>query len=216
MTVIRSTDQVARATRRALSEFQGSPKVLGILAAKIRQSQELETDIWTIVDAISIDSPYDFILDIIGKIVGRGRNGLSNQLYRLGIRAQIRINRSSGITEDFNAVGALAANDPTVKIIASTIGTAAGQVEMYGLPPGGGLVMWQSFLQMPALGVSLYFVYSEWSATRAWTGATVTGAGAFTASGGASGDYGPPDLLRGDGWSGDATIGGLESAEFSL
>jgi hypothetical protein len=204
MPVLRSTDHVARATRRALSQFQGSPKVLGILAAKVRKSQELENDIWKITDAISIDSPYDFILDIIGKIVGRGRNELSNQLYRLAIRAQIRINRSSGIVEDFNAVGQLAANDPTVVIICSPIGTAAGQVEMYGLPPGGGAVMWDSFRQMPVLGVSLNFVYGEWPASQDWIGSLDP-----------TGDYGTPDMVNGDGWSGDDTFGGYASAEFT-
>lgn len=39
-------------------------------------------------------------LDMIGRIVGRGRSGLSDADYFIAIRAQIRINRSCGTPED--------------------------------------------------------------------------------------------------------------------
>jgi hypothetical protein len=112
----RSRDHMDRAPRRFIEQFKDKPKLAAILTSYIRQIQNLEDCAWEVIESRTIASSGKS-LDSIGRIVGRKRYGLSDADYRIAIRAQIRINRSSGTAEDIIAVAKLSLPDYTIEYL---------------------------------------------------------------------------------------------------
>lgn len=107
------TDHIQRGLSRLIAQFQEKPRIDALIRPWLRQIQRLENAAWEVINLRGIDDREGVGLDLLGAIVGRGRSGLSDEDYRLAIRAQIRINRSSGSTEDVIAVGILSLPDGT-------------------------------------------------------------------------------------------------------
>lgn len=97
----RSTDHVARARERMLGQFRKAPILRALVSIRARRWQEIETAAWEVADkTASIEDSIGVGLDAIGVLVGRGRDGASDDVYRIALRAQIRINRSAGQIAD--------------------------------------------------------------------------------------------------------------------
>lgn len=109
-----STNHVERGLKRLLSQYR-RPKIQAWLTAYLNRVQELEDALWEIINGRNLETAEGVQLDLLGTIVGRGRNGLSDTLYRLAIRTQIRINRSQGLSIDLTNVLTLSVSDDTPK-----------------------------------------------------------------------------------------------------
>lgn len=99
-TPTRETDHVRKGLDRFLEQFKGKPVFEAILTACLTQVQKLEDAIWEVIMIRGIELSEGVGLDAIGRIVGRARLGLEDSDYRVALRAQIRINRSSGTPND--------------------------------------------------------------------------------------------------------------------
>lgn len=75
--------------------------VTGIIAPQV---QDLEDAAQTLLSVMDIDESEGAQLDRIGRIVGQPRNGVSDALYRIYLKARIRANQSTGASEDIYAV----------------------------------------------------------------------------------------------------------------
>lgn len=104
MSATPSKDHVARGLSRLIQKYKGKPRFEGLLSSYLRRVQELEDAIWEVIEYRLLTNAEGYQLDRIGRIVGRGRNNLSDRDYLIAIRGQIRINRSSGTPEDMIAV----------------------------------------------------------------------------------------------------------------
>jgi hypothetical protein len=116
------TDHLEAATARFISQFRSPKPVLhGLLASYVEQLQILEDVLWDVINHRLLDpAPGESVgaegvqLDVLGKIVGQPRLGLSDVAYRLAIKLKIRVNRSRGSSEDLLEILRLAMPDPKV------------------------------------------------------------------------------------------------------
>lgn len=85
-----------------LGQFRKSPILRSWIETRARRWQEVEDVAWEVSDvAASIESAVGVGLDALGALVGRGRdNAATDAIYRIALRAQIRINRSAGQIRD--------------------------------------------------------------------------------------------------------------------
>jgi len=100
----RERDHVQKGLAKFLEQFKGKPVLASVLGSWLAQIQKLEDAIWEVILIRGIELSEGIGLDHIGNIVGRKRLGLEDPDYRVALRAQIRINRSSGTPEDVIAV----------------------------------------------------------------------------------------------------------------
>lgn len=99
-----SHDHVERAKDKLLRVLR-RPRIQALVEAGAAEVQRLEDLTHQVAAELNLDTDYDWILDAIGRIVGRGRgNAPSNDVYRVGLRAQIRINRSFGRAKDLREI----------------------------------------------------------------------------------------------------------------
>lgn len=95
-----STDHEVRAQAKLIHTLQ-RPRIQALVAAGAAEVQRLEDLAHQVAAELNLETDYDWILDAIGRIVGRGRGTApSNDVYRIGLRTQIRINRSFGRQKD--------------------------------------------------------------------------------------------------------------------
>lgn len=208
MAFTHSPDHLTRALQKLLGQFQGSAKLRALLATYLRQIQMVEDFARDVVLVISINTGFGITLDRIGKLVGRGRSGLADGDYRYALRAQIRANRSSGVTEDFIDVLMLSVDlDPLYSVEARDTGPATAEVIMHGaLPPGVITVLWTSIRQVKEAGVRLEFIYSLYATDATFRCApTLTDPTA----------HGAKSTTQGFGWAADPSLGGALAGEFA-
>lgn len=207
MSITASSDHVARGLQKVLSQWGNSPKIRALLASYIKPIQAAETFASEVLSVLSINAGSGIVLDRIGVIVGRGRNGLADDDYRYALRAQVRINRSCGKVEDFIEVLSLSLNnDPAYSVACKDAGIAAGQVTLHGAAPATVIqVLWQSARAVKMAGVRLHFVFSVYDGDSTFAFApTPVGASVRETS-----------ETKGFGWSGDASLGGHFAGEFA-
>ena len=200
----RSTDHVARARAKILAQFRKAPFLRALVEIRARKWQAIEDAAWEVLDAQTIETAIGVGLDAIGVLVGRGRDGATDALYRLALRAQIRINRAQGNRRDTLEVGALTTPGITYSIHTYQPASYVVTPNAY-LDPGvvGPLVI--NLSQVRPLGVqgslSVYVLSVAGSTERALYGA--------------QGLYDPGPGRR-YGWSGDDQLGGRYSHRRAL
>jgi hypothetical protein len=174
-----------------------NPNLAAIVSSCAEEVQELENAIWFVIFGRMPDYAEGAQLDMLGRIVGQGRNGLSDDQYRAHIKARIRINQSYG--RAFDVIEVLRLID-TVPFRLVEFGTASFRVT-YDAPPtdaGLGHEIPELIRQSRAAGVSAYVSFPV---------DRLTGRGAFFGSA-----YGPTlNSARGFSSSYDPTVGGLYS-----
>ena len=109
-----SKDHVTRGLTKLIARYR-KPRYQALATCYLARIQEIEDAIWEIIDGRNLADAVGKQLDILGTIVGRGRNDLSDDLYRLTIRTQIRINRSQGLSRDLTDVLNLSVSEDTPK-----------------------------------------------------------------------------------------------------
>src|SRR6266705_285724 len=105
----RELNHIGSVLSKLLEQYKNKPLLAGLLISFLNRCQEAEDAAWEVIYKRNIDG-IGAQLDVIGKIVGRGRNGLGDTDYRIALRAQIKINLSHGTPEDMLAVASLSTN----------------------------------------------------------------------------------------------------------
>lgn len=104
-----------------------------VLRALLAPAPTLETACRQVLGALDIDTALGFMLELIGKRVGRPRNGvLDDEVYRRYIRGQISANKSDGINRDIIKV-ARAVVPEAVTILIQPVGAAASILRVEGI-----------------------------------------------------------------------------------
>lgn len=98
-----------------LDQFKNKPRIEGWLKSYLRQTQLLVDAAYDVLVKRWIDNATGAQLDAIGRLVGEGRKGREDELYRLFIRARIRINRSAGKVTDVLEVLAIISPGTSVR-----------------------------------------------------------------------------------------------------
>src|SRR5262249_50537515 len=89
------------------------------------QFQDLEDAAQTLLGIVDIDNSQGAQLDVLGRIVGRQRNGDDDPTYRLHLKATIAANKSSGDPESLYTVFHALLGDIGFVITTSYIGVKA-------------------------------------------------------------------------------------------
>lgn len=142
-----------------LQVFKGRPKLQSLLCSYLERISELELAIEQVRTLRDLDSAVGEQLDVLGRIVGEGREGRVDDDYRRFLRVRILINKSTGTPEELIAATELVtqADDVTFdeEFPAGVTITAVGG----GAVADGGKVNEVLQLMKPA-GVSLLYVFS--------------------------------------------------------
>jgi hypothetical protein len=88
---------------RLLAEYQDytdHPRVHDFLRTFLTQNQNLEDVSWQVFVERWPYTAEGVQLDVLGRLVGQGRGGRLDDLYRLWILARIKVNRSNGQVEE--------------------------------------------------------------------------------------------------------------------
>ncbi len=96
-----------KAKKRTIERWKNPEGYAAVRASYADEIQEAENAIWSVKYSKLLDDAYGESLDLLGRIVGEGRNGRADPSYRVRIRARIRVNQSFGQPADLLAVCAL-------------------------------------------------------------------------------------------------------------
>lgn len=104
------TDGIGRLT----GPYPGLPNIVGFLKSFLQQKQTIENALYpallarTLANATLYAPPQtNFILDVIGRIVGQPRQGLSDADYRSILYLRIAVNRSGARIIDWSNIAAI-------------------------------------------------------------------------------------------------------------
>lgn len=96
----KNTNVVGLGLSRLISRYQGLPNITALLTSYLTEVQAAEDAAWDVFTLANISSAVGNALDLIGKIVGQAREGLSDTQYRVAIGLRILANRSNGRVPD--------------------------------------------------------------------------------------------------------------------
>lgn len=94
------TDHEARAKARLITQYKNSVNIEKIISIYAKKIQEIEDQAFKLLDERSIDTAVGYNLDVLGIILNEPRIGLSDDDYRLLLKAKIAQNVSEGTIED--------------------------------------------------------------------------------------------------------------------
>lgn len=158
MTVEHSIDHEERAVRKLLSRLR-QPRTSALVRSWAEQKQRIEDAAHEVAEHLNIEKGFGVILDMIGSIVLAGRNGLSDDDYKIFLRAKARAIRSTGRPADNVDVLELATNGEK-------------SFRFRNAPPASSVIVLVDELDIPlapllellalanGLGTSTYFYYS--------------------------------------------------------
>lgn len=97
-------------------------------------AQELEATMMAVLTQRTVDNAVGAQLDVIGRRVGRARQGVTDdEIYRRYVRAQITANKSDGLIDDILTVVDLVVHDDAAVLVLKNQGAAAYAVEIGGV-----------------------------------------------------------------------------------
>lgn len=100
----RITDHVTRALATLPSQWRDSPKVRALVSVLAKPDQDLEDTAWDLYSKRGVETAEGVQLDILGKLVGQLRLGLSDDDFRRLIRVRILANRAGGRADTITRV----------------------------------------------------------------------------------------------------------------
>lgn len=119
-------DHQTRAFRRLPEQFKKKPKIVALLRALVGPCTALEFALQCLLTLRSVNTAVGAQLDVIGKLVGRPRNGVSDDdVYRRYIRAQIAANNSDGLIDQILTIAELVIYDDDARLRFRNEGIAA-------------------------------------------------------------------------------------------
>ncbi len=124
-------DHQDRAKARLASQYQGSDSFTKLVSIATAEHQTVEDVLWAEFTE-TLDTATGAALDTIGKIVGQPREGREDSVFRIWIRARVRLNKSGGTPEDILAVFA-AITQGSTKIVLEEQFPAGLELRLSGL-----------------------------------------------------------------------------------
>lgn len=100
------TDHEARGAARLTEQFKYQPAVVALLKSWLADVQEVEDAAFELQLARAVDSAEGTALDVVGALVGQGREGRSDTQYRIWIKGKVLVNRSRGRPHQLIAIAA--------------------------------------------------------------------------------------------------------------
>lgn len=104
MSLSHNTDHAQQTVDLLLQQFKGKPNWEALLRAWAITIQEVEDMLYDLFTKRSIDTAVGEQLDILGVIVGVSRGNRNDDVYRIRLKVQIRMNVSCGTPDDILAV----------------------------------------------------------------------------------------------------------------
>ena len=148
-----------------------------LLQIYLKPFQDLEDVFFQLLTLLSIDKSSGVQLDIIGTLLGAGRQGDSDTRYKVRLQAQTLINRSKGTAPEIMRVLKLLSPDKTFTVIVDT--DAGFSVQISGTPSlREGEQLATAIAQMKAAGVRSVTLFSPPGSTFVFGGGFGTGFGA--------------------------------------
>jgi|SRR6185436_1046527 len=199
MSLTKKTDYIEQGLDRLLEQYKNKPRLQGLIEPWLGWIQKLEDAVWEVITLRYLETGSGAQLDILGKILGAPRANLSDENYRVRLKAQGIILRTKGNPVDIESLLQLcspydfAVTEHAIATLLVEL-TEPVDVDTFDI-----FVLWQILIEAKAGGVRLELTYSpnlddddltfaEWSA-----------------------DYSTPvfDTDHGLGYTDDATVGGL-------
>jgi hypothetical protein len=110
-------DHQERAVARLTQQFRDGVSVPNLVRALTGGLQEIEDAVHAIRASRAIGVATGAQLDLIGRIVGQPREGRVDDVYRIWLRARVRVNRGSGTPEDLLSVFASVTQGSTAIVL---------------------------------------------------------------------------------------------------
>ena len=126
------SDHTDAAYARLAAEFKGDDKPLiqGLLYSFVLQHQGMEDALKQMLEDRTIDTAVGMQLDGIGFIVGEDRQGRTDDVYRIALKARIGRNTSEGTPEDIlNVFNLLSGSTKTMLIELTAVITLTANVD---------------------------------------------------------------------------------------
>lgn len=168
---IRSLTTVRDSLDRLISQFKGKTILAAELTSYLNRIQEIEDTLWDIIlgrslgvvlspGGVTLASASGIQLDTIGKIVGCPRAGLSDTDYLVALAAQIYVNRSQGIAENFLHLLRISSPDTALPWTITDHYPATVHVQIFGTVSWAVLVTWRYLQKVKGAGIKLLFTYT--------------------------------------------------------
>jgi hypothetical protein len=98
------TTHIADAKARLLEQYKGAPNFEALWDIFVQQVQEIEDAIYDVIGLLDVETMEGDQLDLLGRVLGRTRQEMDDETYRVFLKSQIGINTSRGTTEQLLAV----------------------------------------------------------------------------------------------------------------
>ena len=128
MSLTRIPSHISAAIDRLASQFKTKTRIKGLVTNLIRPLDNIEDELFRILNFRWVDTATGVQLDGMGEIVGERRKGRTDEAYRLAIRTKIAINISKGTPEEVIAIFGLLTGSTDTRIYEYF----PGVVEIYG------------------------------------------------------------------------------------
>lgn len=135
-------NHVDLALARVAQQYRGKARIEGVLTAIVDPLQEADNALWQLATERYLFSDaeigsttvnYQAVgvqLDVIGRIIGLTRSGMTDDDYRAALKAQVRVIKSSGATEEIIAVFYCVEPDSTITITNWTIASLTCELDL--------------------------------------------------------------------------------------
>ncbi len=101
---VENLDRLSTATDLLIDVFQSKSNFIKLLSSYAQETQEIERMLMDLLDSFYVGTAEGDQLDAIGEIVGVDRQGANDTKYRNRVRARIRLNLTSGTTNEILAL----------------------------------------------------------------------------------------------------------------
>ena len=157
----------------------GDTNTQKLIRVLLSPAPELMATMMAVLTQRTVDTAIGEQLDVIGRRVGRPRQGLTDdEIYRRYVRAQIAANGSDGLIDDILTVAELVINDPAMSLVLKNEGAAAFSLEIGGVALSDDVaqVLIRLVLKATSAGVRAIIEYSNvepsqvgrWSTQGTW------------------------------------------------
>ncbi len=134
-----------------------------LITVLVTPFQDLEDTLQQLLTERQIDTAVGVQLTAIGKLVGRDRNGVTDdEVFRRQVRAQIATNKSDGVTEDLITIATLIVDDDSAVYVVHNTGIASVSFSVEGVVPDADTIaVLISFLKK-AVSAGVRIILTTW------------------------------------------------------
>ncbi len=170
------TDHSDQAVARLHTIHKAKANIEALVRMLVDPIQTIEDTLWQLLTERLIDTAIGEQLNVLGRIVGQTRDGLSDSDYRRHIRARISVNKSKGLWTDLIAVARLIINDTDAVLVnaESDHMTALMEVTESIVSDSLGAILIDFLSQTKSDVVRLLLTYSAQAAADTFTLGSIT------------------------------------------